>query len=43
MHGAGTFDKLHIGDSFGIEDYRLQALKFQRRLVKSINGSYIVF
>ena len=40
--GAGTFDTLHIGDSFGIEDYRLQALKFQRRLVKSINGSYIV-
>lgn len=40
--GAGTFAELHIGDSFGIEDYRLQALKFQRRLVKSINGSYIV-
>ena len=40
--GAGEFAKLHIGDSFGVEDYRLQALKFQRRLVKSINGSYIV-
>ena len=35
-----TFESLVIGDTVGIADYRLQALKFQRRLVKPINGSY---
>ena len=39
---GGTFDELVIGDTVGIEDYRLQSLKFQRRLVKPINGSFIV-
>ena len=39
---AKLFSELVVGDTFGIEDYRLQALKFQRRLVKPINGSYIV-
>lgn len=34
--------ELVIGDTVGIEDYRLQALKFSRILVKPINGSYIV-
>lgn len=34
--------ELVIGDTIGIEDYRLQALKFQRILVKPINGNYIV-
>lgn len=37
-----TFSQLVIGDTVGIADYRLQALKFQRRLVKPINGSYHV-
>lgn len=39
---AKTFDELVVGDTVGIADYRLQALKFQRRLVKPINGSYHV-
>lgn len=34
--------ELYIGDTVGIEDYRLQALKFSRLLVKPINGNYIV-
>lgn len=34
--------ELVIGDTVGIEDYRLQALKFTRILVKPINGNYIV-
>lgn len=33
-----TFDKLVIGDTVGIADYRLQALKFHRRLVKPLAG-----
>ena len=38
--GAKKFYELCIGDTVGIEDYRLQALKFARRLVKPINGKY---
>lgn len=34
--------ELVVGDTVGIEDYRLQALKFSRILVKPINGNYIV-
>lgn len=39
---AKTFDTLVVGDNVGFEDYRLQALKFERLLVKPINGSFIV-
>lgn len=34
--------ELTLGDTVGIEDYRLQALKLKRLLVKPINGKYIV-
>lgn len=34
--------ELVVGDVVGIEDYRLQALKFSRILVKPINGVYVV-
>ena len=38
-----TFETLVIGDVIGIEDYRLQALKFSRRLVKPLaGGNYVV-
>lgn len=40
--GAKKFYELCIGDTVGIADYRLQALKFSRRLVKPINGNYHV-
>ena len=41
--GAKTFESLVIGDVVGIEDYRLQALKFSRRLVKPLaGGNYVV-
>jgi hypothetical protein len=40
---AKTFESLVIGDVVGIEDYRLQALKFSRRLVKPLaGGNYVV-
>jgi N4-gp56 family major capsid protein len=39
---AKTFETLEIGDTVGIADYRLQALKFQRRLVKPINGKFVI-
>lgn len=38
-----TFSTLAIGDNVHIEDYRLQALKFTRRLVKPLaGGDYVV-
>lgn len=38
-----TFETLAIGDNIYIEDYRLQALKFARRLVKPLaGGNYVV-
>ena len=38
-----TFADLVIGDTVGIEDYRLQALKFARRMVKPLaGGNYVV-
>lgn len=38
-----TFSQLVIGDTFGIADYRLHALKFKRILVKPLVGSkYVV-
>lgn len=38
-----TFASLVIGDTVGIADYRLQALKFARRLVKPLaGGNYVV-
>lgn len=40
--GKAGIDELMVGDTVGIEDYRLQALKFHRILVKPINGMYIV-
>lgn len=40
--GAKSMASLCVGDTVKIEDYRLQALKFARRLVKPINGKYIV-
>lgn len=33
-----TFETLIVGDTVGIEDYRLQALKFHRILVKPLSG-----
>lgn len=40
---AKTFSTLAIGDNIYIEDYRLQALKFARRLVKPLaGGNYVV-
>lgn len=33
-----TFETLIVGDTVGIEDYRLQALKFKRILVKPLSG-----
>lgn len=39
--GAKGFSSLVIGDTVGIADYRLQALKFQRLLVKPLaNGKF---
>lgn len=35
-------DELCLGDTIGVEDYRLQALKFQRTLVKPLNGDYVI-
>lgn len=39
---AGNISDMVIGDSFGIADYRAQALRFQRRLVKPLNGYFVV-
>ena len=39
--GGKSFDELIIGDNIGIADYRLQALKFKRILVKPLaNGKF---
>lgn len=37
-----TFEQLVIGDTVGIADYRLQALKFKRILVKPLAGNSFV-
>ena len=41
-NGKAGISELVVGDTVGIEDYRLQALKYSRLLVKPINGNYIV-
>ncbi len=41
-NSRANIGELVVGDVVNISDYRLQALKFQRRYIKPLTGSYVI-